>query len=665
MSRIEFTSHPLEFKKPAKTSRDTLKSKPSFFLTLRDDKGRLGKGECSLIPGLSLESESEAIQALEKLSSQDSLILDAIPDTVPAVKFAVETTLIDLKREGAAKWKGGIPINGLVWMESAKGMLKQVQILVKGGYKTIKLKVGTLPFFEELELLKDIRVLCPFPEFTLRVDANGAFSKTTSDGLSALEKLQAYEDAGLKLHSIEQPIEAGSIEQMAALCASSPIPIALDEELIPVILNRNRQELLEKIKPAYIILKPSILGGFISTESWINIAESLSIGWWITSALESNLGLSEISEWTYGILKSRPHLKNMAQGLGTGSLFKNNIETKMFIAEGQLYSSAVDSELAWSEGVVNLIKEWNDKPDSPLLCKTSGSSGVAREISHSRAAVIASAKATLEYFNLQPGDKAILALPIDFIAGKMMVVRSLIGGLDLDIVEPKAKPLINSHADFIAITPHQCSLLISDFPDVKTVLLGGGVVTDGLIDKLPEWIDFYEGFGMTETITHIAMRKVKSGESRSAFEAMSGVSFQISKEGELIIDAPSRGVNGLVTDDIVELVDSKRFVWLGRKSSIIISGGIKVIPEVVEHEIRSVIQPLNCEYLIKGVSDDSLGEKIILRLDTVKLNESKEIELLREISKLKGLAPYHKPRDIEYGEVAKSNRGKIKRIKRD
>ena len=157
MATIEFTSHPLEFKKPARTSRDTLKSKPSFFLSIEDDGGRRGKGECSLIPGLSLESEKDAREALEQLTKLDTLNPESIPHSLPAVKFAVETALIDLKREGPPTWLEGIPINGLVWMDNAEGVLKQVNVLIAKGYTTIKLKVGTLPFYEELELLKEMR----------------------------------------------------------------------------------------------------------------------------------------------------------------------------------------------------------------------------------------------------------------------------------------------------------------------------------------------------------------------------------------------------------------------------------------------------------------------------------------------------------------------------
>ena len=661
MATIEFTSHPLEFKKPARTSRDTLKSKPSFFLSIEDDGGRRGKGECSLIPGLSLESEKDAREALEQLTKLDTLNPESIPHSLPAVKFAVETALIDLKREGAPTWIEGIPVNGLVWMEDAEGMLEQVDALVAKGYKTIKIKVGTLPFYEELDLLQEIRRRCPSRDFTLRIDANGAFSNQTPDGLTALEKLEILHKAGLDLHSIEQPISPGLTEEMAELCASSPVPIALDEELIQIRSESEKRALLEKIRPAYLVLKPSLLGGFKSAESWITLAESLSIGWWTTSALESNVGLAEIAEWTYELLKSRPNLKSMAQGLGTGSLYKNNIASTVIISDGKLFSSPLHKELKWTQEISTAIENWFAHPNAPLSYKTSGSSGPPREITHSRDAVIASAKETLEYFNLKPGDRVVLSLPVNFIAGHMMLVRAIVGGLALEIVEPTAKPNFKTPADFIALTPYQCYSLLPDFPPVKKVLLGGGVVSEDLIERLPKRIDFYEGFGMTETITHIAIRKLQRESSKSPFEAMPGVCFSISEYGELVIDAPSRGVTGLVTDDIVELLDSKRFVWLGRRSSIINSGGIKVMPEVVEQEIREVIKPLGCDYMIKGMPDEYLGEKVTLLLDTLELTEKIENELLMEISLLGNLSEYHAPKKIVYGKVIRSNRGKLKR----
>ena len=684
---ITYRAHPLTFSKPAQTSRDVLCHKPSFLITICDKHGRKGVGECSLIPGLSIESEEEVLSFLETLQANSGINVREIPHTLPSVRFAVETALRSLKRGGEPQWSGGITINGLVWMDSAEGMLKQVDILVNKGFKTIKLKVGTLPFNEELEMLREIRRKCPAEEFTIRIDANGAFGKDSGDGLTAIEKLVALSNADLDIHSIEQPIPAGQYDEMATLCAASPIPIALDEELIGVNSHAERRALLEKTKPKYLILKPSLIGGLDESEKWIALANELGIGWWVTSALESNVGLSAIAEWVAGLLETHPTLQGLAQGLGTGGLFTNNTASTMYIEDGKLYAQqqkpgsivlqgqsfplsstgATDFEAykgrpRWTDGIARTLVDWFQDPASPLEFKTSGSSGTPKEISHTRESVIASAKDSLTFFGLNPGTRAVLALPIDFVAGRLMLVRAIVGRWNLEIIEPSSRPACTNELDFIALTPLQCASLLPDFPVVSKVLLGGGVVREGLKNKLPEGIEFWEGFGMTETITHIAARRIISGKSNPPFAALPGVNFRTGPDGTLVIHAPNRGVFELVTDDLVERIDGQNFRWLGRKSSVINSGGMKVIPEVVEREIRGIMRPLDCAYLVRGIADDGLGERVVLRLDSEKLNQEDEEELLRKIASLKTLPSYHNPRGIEYGAIKTSIVGKIQRI---
>ena len=684
---ITYRAHPLTFSKPAQTSRDVLYHKPSFLITICDKHGRKGVGECSLIPGLSIESEEEVVSFLETLQAKSGINVREIPHTLPSVRFAVETALRSLKRGGEAQWSGGITINGLVWMDSAKGMLEQVDILVNKGFKTIKLKVGTLPFNEELDMLREIRRKCPAEEFTIRIDANGAFGRDSGDGMTAIEKLVALSNADLNIHSIEQPIPAGQYDKMATLCAASPIPIALDEELIGVNSHAERRALLEKTKPKYLILKPSLIGGLDESEKWISLANELGIGWWVTSALESNVGLSAIAEWVAGLLETHPTLQGLAQGLGTGGLFTNNTASTMYIEDGKLYAQqqkpgsivlqgqtfplssagATDFEAykgrpRWTDGIARTLVDWFQNPASPLEFKTSGSSGTPKDISHTRESVIASAKDSLTFFGLNPGTRAVLALPIDFVAGRLMLVRAIVGRWNLEIIEPSSRPACTNELDFIALTPLQCASLLPDFPVVSKVLLGGGVVREGLKNKLPQGIEFWEGFGMTETITHIAARRVISGESNPPFAALPGVNFRTGPDGTLVIHAPNRGVFELVTDDLVERIDGQNFRWLGRKSSVINSGGMKVIPEVVEREIRGIMRPLDCAYLIRGIADDGLGERVVLRLDSEKLNQEDEEELLRKIASLKTLPSYHNPRGIEYGAIKTSIVGKIQRI---
>jgi L-alanine-DL-glutamate epimerase-like enolase superfamily enzyme len=240
--------------------------------------------------------------------------------------------LLDLKNGGdqilfpSAFTRGeeGIPINGLIWMGTPEFMKQQIRSKLESGFRCIKLKIGALDFKTEFELLKDIRKEFSADEITLRVDANGAYSLKT-----ALENLKRLAD--LQIHSIEQPIEAGRWNEMAELCRKSPIPIGLDEELIGISSRFEMQKLLETIHPAYLILKPSLHGGFTGCEKWIEMAEKYNSGWWITSALESNIGLNAIAQWTFQLNPKGE------QGLGTGQLFSNNFDAPLVIEGDRLW----------------------------------------------------------------------------------------------------------------------------------------------------------------------------------------------------------------------------------------------------------------------------------------------------------------------------------------
>jgi L-alanine-DL-glutamate epimerase-like enolase superfamily enzyme len=251
--------------------------------------------------------------------------------TFPSIAFGLETALLDLKAKGSKQLfeskfsigETGIPINGLVWMGDKAFMQKQIREKIAADYQCIKLKIGALDFETELAILADIRQQFSAKDIEIRLDANGAFS--ANEALEKLEKLAAYD-----IHSIEQPIRQGQSNEMAEICQKSPIPIVLDEELIGVN-HTDREQLLEKIKPAYIILKPSLLGGFNTCENWIKLAKTHNIGWWITSALESNIGLNAIAQWTYTLNSPLP------QGLGTGQLYHNNIPSPLQIKNAQLF----------------------------------------------------------------------------------------------------------------------------------------------------------------------------------------------------------------------------------------------------------------------------------------------------------------------------------------
>lgn len=335
--------HGLHFKNPSGTSRGVLRTKPSWFIkyTYGDkssESDRLsGYGECSLIRGLSpdnIETLPAKLEILKSAFEENKLLDEGFFKGFPALRFAHEMATLDFANGGDHKLfesdflaQKGIPINGLVWMGEKSFMKKQIIDKIKSGYRCIKIKIAAIDFEEELSLLKFIRSEFSQNDIEIRVDANGGFKPYQA--LINLEKLAVF-----NLHSIEQPIMPGQYDEMAALCESTPLDIALDEELIGVDELDKKKQLLDHIKPQYIILKPSLLGGFTASKEWIGIANTQKIGWWVTSALESNIGLNAIAQWT-ATLDSK-----MYQGLGTGQLFSNNIQSPLEIRNGHLFHTS-------------------------------------------------------------------------------------------------------------------------------------------------------------------------------------------------------------------------------------------------------------------------------------------------------------------------------------
>ena len=330
--RAIYFSHNLSFITPAITSRNTLKEKKSWFLILCDED-RLGIGECSLIPGLSIDNASKIEDVLTKLCNNlnDHIEIDKkIFNNYPSVQFAFETakksliseTPFNLFDSDFAKGKKGVDINGLIWISDIQNMRNQIDSKLSLGFSCLKLKIGAHDFSQEINLLNSIRSRYSAVDLEIRLDANGAFSKD-----SALDKLNKLSHFGI--HSIEQPIMTNQWEFMSYLCDKSPIPVALDEELIGN--NQNKRLLLKNIKPNYIIIKPSLIGGLAESNEWIQLAEQNSIGWWATSALESNIGLNTISQWV-----STKNC-NIQQGLGTGNIYSNNIQSPLFIKNGKIF----------------------------------------------------------------------------------------------------------------------------------------------------------------------------------------------------------------------------------------------------------------------------------------------------------------------------------------
>lgn len=324
-----YTNRTFHFKLPSGTSRGVLTEKHAWFIEVWDIENPQvkGVGECSIIPGLSPDFISFEQYEAKLSEACEDLTIDLA--AYPSILFGVESALLDLKNGGKgiyfnnafSRGEQQIPINGLIWMGDRNFMQEQVQSKLKEGFKTIKMKVGAINFEQELTLLKEIRDQYNSEQITLRVDANGAFEP--QEVMSRLKQL-----AELDIHSIEQPIKQGQISEMAKICASTPLPIALDEELIGIHDIHKRRELLKTIKPQFIILKPSLHGGISGCKEWIAIAEECKIVWWITSALESNIGLNVICQFT------AEYDNKLPQGLGTGSLYTDNIPSKLVVENG-------------------------------------------------------------------------------------------------------------------------------------------------------------------------------------------------------------------------------------------------------------------------------------------------------------------------------------------
>lgn len=327
----------LNFKNPSGTSRGVLHTKETFFLEIFDTSTSLsvkkGIGECGLFRGLSYDDVPEYEEKLrwlcENINKNPGILREELLH-FPSIWMGYEQAILNLKYGSNLYFpseftagKASIKINGLIWMGDIAFMQKQIEEKLNDGFDCIKLKIG-VDWDSEKKILQKLREKFPQEKLELRVDANGGF--TFDEAKTVLQEL-----ADLQIHSIEQPIKAGNFKDMAELCAQTPTPIALDEELIGVTGILEKNELLEAIKPQYIILKPSLVGGFSGSDEWISAAENLKIDWWITSALESNIGLNAIAQYTYIKKNKKP------QGLGTGGLFTNNLKPVLQLKKDQLY----------------------------------------------------------------------------------------------------------------------------------------------------------------------------------------------------------------------------------------------------------------------------------------------------------------------------------------
>ena len=332
--KANYKKYLLNFKRPSATSRGTMTEKETWFILL-EENGKTGIGECGILRSLSVDDRPDYEEKLKWVCEnihlgKTELLAELIH--FPSIQFGLETAFLslasttpfDLFPSEFTQGTKNMQINGLVWMGEEDFMKSQIEEKLAEGFTCIKLKIGAIDFKRELELLRFIRQNFTADQIEIRVDANGAFKP--DDAIEKMEQLAKF-----NLHSIEQPIKANQISRMRLLCENPSFPIALDEELIGVYGVESKQELLEKIKPQYIILKPSLVGGFSGTLEWISVAEKLNIGWWITSALESNIGLNAITQFTYTLNSPLP------QGLGTGGLYTNNFDCPLEIKKGQIH----------------------------------------------------------------------------------------------------------------------------------------------------------------------------------------------------------------------------------------------------------------------------------------------------------------------------------------
>ena len=336
--KASYHKYILDFKQPSGTSRGVLTHKETWFIIIESNQKK-GVGECGILRGLSCDDRPDYEEKLAWTCANIHLGVDQLWEALiefPSIQFGVEMAFQSLASENPfllfpsafTNGEKSIPINGLIWMGNEAFMKQQIEVKLAEGFHCLKLKIGAIDFDEELKLLGYIRQNFTPEDVEIRVDANGAFNK--SEALNKLNQL-----SGFKLHSIEQPIQKNNTDSMSELCKSTPIPIALDEELIGVFSLEDKEQLLLKIMPQYIILKPSFVGGFRGTNEWILLAEKYNIKWWITSALESNIGLNAIAQWTF--LKENL----MPQGLGTGALYINNFDCQLEVSKGQLWFNNV------------------------------------------------------------------------------------------------------------------------------------------------------------------------------------------------------------------------------------------------------------------------------------------------------------------------------------
>lgn len=667
--RLRVIDHTLQFKQPAGTSRGVYTTRRVWYIVLisADPAVRFtGLGECAPLPDLSCDytPDYEALvrsicEEVERTQQLDAERWRTYPSILMGLQTAFRSAVGSLRGDyrmlypsGLTRGERGIPINGLVWMGTYEEMCRRMEEKLSAGFRCVKLKIGAIDFESELSLIKQLRARYSVADVELRVDANGAFAP--KEALAKLEALARYD-----IHSIEQPIRQGQWKELATLCAQSPLPIALDEELIGIHTPEEKAAMLDAVRPQYIVLKPSLHGAFTGAAEWINLAKERHIGYWVTSALESAVGLNAIAQWCAAITPEDA----MPQGLGTGQLFVKNVAHFPLFIEGDSLWYGTARDRSFKQEVAAFSRRWLD-PSPTLTVQTSGSTGQPRPYEVDKARMWHSALATINALGLQPGNTALLAMPLQYIAGQMMVVRSFAGELQLLSVAPTSHPYASLHEapDFAALTPMQVyeSLKVpherSLMRRTLCLIIGGGAISPALADALKTFPHkVYSTYGMTETLSHIALRRLNGAEASDEYMPMPGVNVTLSPSGTLVIHAPALHEAPLVTNDLAVLTPAGGFRILGRRDNVICSGGIKLQIEEIERKLGDLSVP----YQITAVPDDRLGEAV-----TLLYVADEDLHNVLEAHCRERLSPYEVPRHyLRTSSLPRTDTGKPARAR--
>lgn len=620
--KLRVVPRTLQFKQPAGTSRGVYLERKVWYVVMTSTDPQLrftGIGECAPLHDLSCDYDADYEQRLRSICAdvEETQNLDSEKlRPYPSILFGLQTAFrsaagslggnyLKLYPSDFTAGRKGIPINGLVWMGTYEEMCRRMEEKLDKGFRCVKLKIGAIDFESEMQLIRQLRSRFSAADVELRVDANGAF--TPEDAPRKLEELARYD-----IHSIEQPIRQGQWEEMARLCAQTPLPIALDEELIGVNEFKRKEELLDTIRPQYIILKPSLHGAFTGAAEWMALARDRGIGYWVTSALESNVGLNAIAQWCAAIDPDSA----LPQGLGTGQLFVRNFDEAPLHIEGDCLWYGIREQREFMAEIETFKEKWT-QPEPTMTVHTSGSTGRPKEMQVEKVRMWESALTTIGALGLQEGNTALLCMPLKYIAGQMMLVRVFAAGLGLIPVAPCSHPYAHLHEapDFAALTPMQVyeSLKV---PHERALLrrtlcliIGGGAISPELEAQLRRYPNpIYSTYGMTETLSHIALRRINGATASDAYTPLDGVEVSLSAEGTLCIYAPKVNPERLQTNDVAEILPDGSFRILGRKDNVVCSGGIKMQIEQLEQKLAD----LPVRFALTGAPDARLGEMLVM-----------------------------------------------------